>query len=104
MDNIIILMLASSTALAGGVAFAVTGRDLRGAGRVAVALGCALLVGATSLFIPWLPAFAFAGTAVAYVVLRRLFSATAALAASGVLLFGGCSFSVLLMMAALETM
>ncbi|TDB92825.1 hypothetical protein [Actinomadura sp. 7K534] len=104
MDYFIILMIAASAVVAGGVAFAVTREDLRSEGRVAASVACALLVGAVSLFIPYLPVLAFLGTVVAYLVLRRLFSAGLALAASGVVLLAGCSFSVLLMMAALETM
>jgi hypothetical protein len=61
-------------------------------------------VGAACLFVPYLPVFAFLGTVVVYLILRRLFSARFALVASGVLLLGGCSFSVLLMMAALDNM
>jgi hypothetical protein len=41
---------------------------------------------------------------VVYLIVRRLFSAGPALAVSGVLLLGGCSFSVLVMMAALDSM
>lgn len=104
MDYFVIVMIAVCAVLAGGVAFVATRRDLRGGSRAVVPLACALLVGATCLFVPYLPVFAFLGTVVAYLILRRLFSARIALAASGVLLLGGCSFSVLLMMAALETM
>ncbi|NVI93227.1 hypothetical protein [Actinomadura sp. BRA 177] len=104
MDYLLILMIAASTVVAGGVAFAVTRDDLHGGGRVAASLACALLVGAASVFIPYLPVLAFLGTLVIYLVLRRLFSAGLALAASGFVLFAGCSFSVLLMMAALENM
>ncbi|WP_433432697.1 hypothetical protein [Nonomuraea sp. CA-141351] len=100
----VIAMIAACAAFAGGVAFVVTRRDLGGGGRTVVPLACALLVGATCLFVPFLPVFAFLGTVVAYLIVRRLFSARLALAASGVLLLGGCSFSVLLMMAALESM
>lgn len=100
----LVLMIVTSAVLAGGIAYAVTHRDLQGGGRVAAALACALLVGAASMFIPFLPVLAFLGTTVVYLVLRRLFSAGLALAAAGVVLLAGCSFSVLLMMAALETM
>jgi hypothetical protein len=102
--DFLIVMIAASAAFAGAVAAVVTRRDLRGGGRAAVSLTCALLVGASSLFIPYLPVFAFLGAVVAYLILRRLFSARLALTASGGLLLGGCSFSVLLMMAALSNM
>ncbi|MCP9948138.1 MULTISPECIES: hypothetical protein [Actinomadura] len=104
MDYFIILMIAACAVFAGGVAAVVTRRDLQGASKVGVPLGSALLVAATSLFIPYLPVLAFLGAVVAYLILRRLTSAGLALVTSGVLLFGGCTFSVLLMMAALETM
>lgn len=104
MDYYLILMIAGSGVLAGGVAYAVTGRDLRGGGRAAVALACGLLVAAASLFVPYLPVLVLLGAAAAHLVLRRLFTAGAALVAAGAVLFAGCSFSVLLMMAALETM
>lgn len=104
MDHFIIVMITACTVIAGGVAFAATGRDLRGGRRVAVSVACALLVGACCLFIPYLPVLALLVAAAAYLVLRRRLSAGLALAASGVLLVGGCTFSVLLMMAALETM
>jgi hypothetical protein len=104
VDYFVIAMIAASAVFAGGVASVVTRRDLRGGGRAAVSLACALLVGATCLFIPYLPVVAFLGVVVVYLLVRRLFSAGFALVASGVLLLGGCSFSVLLMMAALERM
>ncbi|TDC08256.1 hypothetical protein E1267_10880 [Nonomuraea longispora] len=102
--DIIIMMISVSAVLAGGVTYAVTRRDLRGGARVAVALACAVLVGGACLFVPWLPLFAFLGTVVVHLVVRRLLTAKLALAASGVVLVGGCSFCVLLMMMALETM
>ncbi|GAA0583260.1 hypothetical protein [Actinomadura livida] len=104
MDYFIVSMIMASAVVAGGVAFAVTRGDLRIEGRVAAAVACALLVGTVSLFIPYLPVLVCLGTVVGYLVLRRLFSAGLALAASGVVLLAGCSFSVLLMMAALESM
>ncbi|MEO3792950.1 hypothetical protein ABGB14_22275 [Nonomuraea sp. B10E15] len=103
METIIAMILAT-TALSGGTTYAVTRRDLEGGARVAVALACALLVGGACVFVPWLPLFAFLGTVVVYLLVRRLLTAKLALAASGAVLLGGCSFTVLLMMAALETM
>jgi hypothetical protein len=104
VDYFIIAMIAASAAFAGGVASVVTRRDLPGGGRAAVSLTCALLVGAACLYVPYLPVLAFLGVVVAYLIMRRLFSAGPALAVSGVLLLGGCSFSVLVMMAALDSM
>ncbi|MEO3829112.1 hypothetical protein [Actinomadura sp. B10D3] len=104
MDYFIILMIAACAVFAGGIAAVVTRRDLKGVSRVGVPLGSALLVGASCLFVPYLPVLAFLGTVAAYLILRRLTSARLALATSGILLFGGCTFSVLIMMAALETM
>lgn len=104
MDHFIIAMIAASAVFTGGVTFMVTRRDLRGGGRAAVSLACALLVSATCLFIPYLPVVAFSGVVVVYLIARRLFSTGFALVASGILLLGGCSFSVLLMMVALESM
>ncbi|TDD12303.1 hypothetical protein E1292_02380 [Nonomuraea deserti] len=100
----LIAMIVASAALAGGVAHAVTRRDLQGGAKVAVPLACALLVGTACTFVPHLPLLAFLGTVVVYLLARRLFTAKLALAASGVVLLGGCSFAVLLMMVALDTM
>ncbi|TDD25541.1 hypothetical protein [Nonomuraea diastatica] len=100
----LIVMIVASAALAGGVTYAVTRRDLQGGAKVAVPFACALLVGVACTFVPHLPLFAFLGTVVVHLLVRRLLTAKLALAASGVVLLGGCSFSVLLMMVALETM
>ena len=100
----VVLMIAGSALLAGAVAYGVTHRDFHAGGRAAAALACALLVGAASLYIPYLPVLALLGTAIIYLIVRRVFSAGTALAAAGLVLVAGCSFSVLLMMAALQTM
>ncbi len=104
MDYFVIAMIVASAAFAGGVAFVVTRGDLQGEGRAVAAVVCALLVGITSLYIPYLPVLAFLGVVVVHLILRRLVPVRLALIASGVLLLGGCSFSVLVMMAALQSM
>ncbi|TDD79742.1 hypothetical protein E1293_22565 [Actinomadura darangshiensis] len=103
-DLFIIAMLIGSTVFTGAVAYTCTGRDLRGGYRISVALICAVLVGATCTFIPYLPVLAFLVTMMAYLVMRRLVSPGRALAAAAVLLLGGLSCAVLIMAAALETM
>ncbi|MCO5997807.1 hypothetical protein [Actinoallomurus rhizosphaericola] len=103
-DLIMIAMLVGSPVLAGAVTYALTGRDLKGPARVAASLLSAFLVGATSLFVPWLPLLAFLATMVGYLVMRRLLKPGLALAASAVVLFGGLSSAVMLMAAALDRM
>ena len=58
----VVLMIAGSALLAGAVAYGVTHRDFHAGGRAAAALACALLVGAASLYIPYLPVLALLGT------------------------------------------
>jgi hypothetical protein len=103
-DLIMIAMLAGSPVLAGSITYALTGRDLKGLGRVAAALVSAFLVGATSLFVPWLPLLAFLASMTGYLVMRRLLKPGLALAASAVVLFGSLSFAVVLMVATLNSM
>jgi hypothetical protein len=97
-------MLLGSAAFAGVLTYALAGRDLPRKGRVSVALVSAVLVGAASLFVPYLPVLALLATAAAYLVMRRLVSPGRALAASAVILFGGLSCAVLIMAAALDSM
>ncbi|WP_395105281.1 hypothetical protein [Actinomadura sp. SCN-SB] len=103
-DLIVIGMLAASLVLAGTLTFALIGRDLQGSARVGVSLLSALLVGLTSLFVPWLPLLAFLATAAGYLVMRRMIRPGLALAASAVVLFGGLSGAAALMAAALTSM
>jgi len=103
-DLIVIGMLVAGFVLAGTVTFALTGRDLKGSARAGVSLLSALLVGLTSLFVPWLPLLAFLATAAAYLVMRRMIKPGLALAASAVVLFGGLSGAAALMAAAMHSM
>ena len=103
-DLIIFVMLGSSFVFTGAIAYALSGRALRGPARVRTSLIAAVLVGLTSVYVPWLPFLAFLATAAAFLVMRRLLKPAHALAASGVILLGGLSFAVLLMVSALNTM
>jgi len=103
-DLIIAGMLGGSTVLAGILTFVLIGYDVKGASRVASSLLTALLVGVTSLFVPWLPLLAFLAAAVGYLVIRRLAKPGLALAASGAVLIGGLSGAVALMSVALNSM
>jgi hypothetical protein len=96
--------LVGSGAFTGVVTYALTGRDLRGRGRLWVSLLSAVLVGAMCLLIPYLPMLAFLVALVAYRVMRILLSPRHAVAASAVVLFGGLSSAVLVMGAALNSM
>lgn len=100
----LIAMLVGSTICTGAIAYACTGRDLHGGRRILVSLISAIIVGATCLFVPYLPVLAFLATMAAYLIMRRLLSPTRALAVSAVVLFGGLSSAVLLMAAALNSM
>lgn len=107
MNSDTLIMLAipvGSTAFAGGGTYAIVGRDLKGASRAAVALISAIAVGAAAVFVLYLSVAAFLACAVAYLVVRRLFRPSLALAASGAVLFGGLSFAVMLMAMALSQM
>jgi hypothetical protein len=103
---LIIGIVAGCAAFSGVVAYFVVGRDLEGRSRVlaALALACAVLVGMTCLYIPYLPVLGFLGAAAGYLVLRHLVRVRVALAGAAVLLFGACSLSVLTMVAALSSM
>ncbi|QKW33174.1 hypothetical protein HUT06_03250 [Actinomadura sp. NAK00032] len=101
---IIAAMLGGSAVFAGAVTYAITGRDLRGWSRAATALGVALLVGAAAVFVLYLSVIAFLACAAAYLVIRRLVRPTLALAASGLVLFGGLSGAAMLMWVALSEM
>ncbi|GAA4131343.1 hypothetical protein [Actinomadura keratinilytica] len=101
---LIIAMLVGSAALSGGITYTLTGRDLKGGHRVSVSLLSAILVGATSLFVPYLPALAFLVTTAAYLLVRRLLSPGLALAASALVLVGALGSAVLVMSTALNTM
>jgi hypothetical protein len=101
---LIIGMVAGGAAFSGVVAYFVVGRDLEGRSRVLAALACAVMVGLTCLYIPYLPVLGFLGAAAGYLVLRRLVRVHLALAGGAVLLFGACAMSVLTMVAALSSM
>ncbi|MEW2359650.1 hypothetical protein [Spirillospora sp. NPDC029432] len=103
-DLIIIGMLAGSTAFTGAIAYWLGGRDLKGTGRVSMALVSAVLVGLTSLLVPYLPVLAFLATALIYLVVRNLLKPGLALAASAVVFLGGLACAVLLMGFALSSM
>lgn len=97
-------MLVVSPVLAGLLTFALTGRDLKGAARFGASLLSALLVGATSFFVPWLPLAAFLAAATGYVLMRRMAKPGLALVASSVVLIGGLSGAAMLMASALNSM
>jgi ABC-type glycerol-3-phosphate transport system permease component len=105
-SDVLIIFAATGgcAAVAGAATYALARRDLRRRGAVLAAVGCALLVGATSLFIPYLPMFAFLVAAATYLVVRRRFRVGHALAGAAVILIGGLAFSVLTMIAALNSM
>ncbi|WP_329246747.1 hypothetical protein OG417_52270 [Actinoallomurus sp. NBC_01490] len=102
--SLVIAIPVGSAVFAGAVTYAVTDRNLKMRTRVAASLLSAFLVGATSLFVLYLSVFAFLVTMVGYLVMRRLFKPGLALAGSAVVLCGGLSFAVMLMVAALDRM
>lgn len=105
-SDALIIFAASGgcAAVAGAATYPLARLDLRRRSAVLAAVGCAVLVGATSLFIPYLPVFAFLVAAVTYLVIRRRFRVGHALAGATVILIGGLAFSVLTMIAALDSM
>jgi hypothetical protein len=81
-----------------------TRRDLRDRGAVLVATVCAVLVGAATWFAFFFAIFAFLGSAVVYLVMRRLARIGPALAVATVTLVGLLIFSVRAMDIALSGM
>ncbi|WNM35793.1 hypothetical protein RKE30_38290 [Streptomyces sp. Li-HN-5-11] len=81
-----------------------TRRDLRGRGAVLAATVCTVLVGAATWFAFFFAIFAFLGSAVVYLVMRRLVRIGPALTVATAALVGLLIFSVRVMDIALSGM
>ena len=104
-DTLIIFAATGGcAAIAGAGTYPIARLDLSRRGAILAAVVCALLVGMASLFIPYLPVFAFLAAAAVYLVIRRRFQTRHALAGATVILLGGLAFSVLTMIVALDNM
>lgn len=88
----------------GAGTYFLTRRDLRGRGAVLAAAVCAVLVGAATWFAFFFAIFAFLGSAVVYLVMRRLVRIGPALAVATVALVGLLILSVRVMDIALSGM
>lgn len=105
MNSVYLIIFAATAVLTGAGTYMLTHRDFSRRGRVLAAIGCAILVGATSLYIPYLPVLAFLAAAAAYLVIRRLIRVgPAPLVLAAVVLVGGLAFCVLTMITALNNM
>jgi len=93
-----------SAAIAGMGTYLLIRRDFRHWGAALTTMGCAVLVGVTSLYVFYLPVFAFLAAAAAYLGTRRRVRVDLALAASAVTLISGLAFSALIITVALADM